>query len=200
MSANKKIFFITSNQRKFESLQKLLSPLGVKLEQLIFDFDEGRDLDIKLIAKHKLEQAKAAFPGKKVVVDDRGFFIPALKGFPGPFVKTLLDSFSYQGLIKLMRDEPDRRALFSFALGYFDGTKDHIFVTTEEGFITDEARGDNLHGWTELLYVYGHPSFPGRSLAELNDQEWAVYLEKISDVDTFVEFRDYVKETKDGDS
>lgn len=186
------IHFITSNHQKFASLQKLLHLLGVDLRQLEYDFDEGRGLDIQTIAKSKLAQAKKAFPNKRLIVDDRGFFIPALKGFPGPFVKLLLDSFSYPGIIKLMQGETDRRAIFSFAVGYFDGEKDHIFIADEEGFIIDEPRGDNLHGWTELLYIYGHPSFPGRSLAELNDEEWKEYLAAIETVDGFVMLRDYL--------
>lgn len=189
------IHFITSNQRKFTSLQKLLQPLGVGLQQLDYDFNEGRGLDIQQITKSKLAQAKKAFPGKRLIVDDRGFFIPALNGFPGPFVKLLLDSFSYPGIIKLMQGETDRRAIFSFTVGYFDGEKDHIFVADEEGFIIDEPRGDNLHGWTELLYIYGHPSFPGRSLAELNDEEWKEYLAAIEAVDGFVMLRDYLAKT-----
>ena len=186
------IHFIASNHQKFTSLQKLLQPLGVDLQQLDYDFDEGRGLDIQKIAKSKLSQAKKAFPNKRLIVDDRGFFIPALKGFPGPFVKLLLDSFSYPGIIKLMQGETDRRAIFSFAVGYFDGEKDHIFIADEEGFIIDEPRGDNLHGWTELLYIYGHPSFPGRSLAELNDEEWKEYLAAIEAVDGFAMVRDYL--------
>ena len=186
------IHFITSNHQKFASLQKLLHPLGIDLQQLDYDFDEGRGLDIQMIAKSKLVQAKKVFPNKCLIVDDRGFFIPALKGFPGPFVKLLLDSFSYPGIIKLMQDETDRRAIFSFAVGYFDSEKDHIFVADEEGFIIDEPRGDNLHGWTELLYIYGHPSFPGRSLAELNDEEWKEYLAAIEAVDGFAMVRDYL--------
>lgn len=186
------IHFITSNHQKFASLQKLLHPLGVDLRQLEYDFDEGRGLDIQTIAKSKLSQAKKAFPNKRLIVDDRGFFIPVLKGFPGPFVKLLLDSFSYSGIIKLMQGETDRRAIFSFAVGYFDGKKDHIFIANEEGFIVDEPRGDNLHSWTELLYIYGHPSFPSRSLAELNDEEWKEYLTAIEDVDAFVVLRDYL--------
>ena len=91
-----------------------------------------------------------------------------------------------------MKDEADRRAIFSFAVGYFDGEKDHIFVANEEGFIVDEPRGDNLHGWTELLYIYGHPSFPGRSLAELNDEEWQEYLTIIEKVDGLAMLRDYL--------
>ena len=186
------IYFITYNHQKFASLQKLLHPIGINLQQLDYDFDEGRGLDIQTIAKSKLAQAKKAFPNKRLIVDDRGFFIPALKGFPGPFVKLLLDSFSYPGIIKLMQGETDRRAIFSFAVGYFDGEKDHIFVADEEGFIIDEPRGNNLHGWTELLYIYGHPSFPGRSLAELNDEEWKEYLAAIETVDGFVMLRDYL--------
>ena len=186
------IHFVTSNHQKFTSIQKLLQPLGVDLRQLEYDFDEGRGLDIQTIAKSKLSQAKKAFPNKRLIVDDRGFFIPVLKGFPGPFVKLLLDSFSYSGIIKLMQGETDRRATFSFAVGYFDGEKDHIFVADEEGFIIDEPRGDNLHGWTELLYIYGHPSFPGRSLAELNNEEWKEYLAAIEAVDGFAIVRDYL--------
>ena len=193
MTKNKTVYFITSNQRKFTSLQRLLQSLGINLQQLDYDFDEGRGLDIQTITKSKLSQAKKAFPNKRLIVDDRGFFIPALKGFPGPFVKLLLDSFSYPGIIKLMQGEADRRAIFSFAVGYFDGEKDHIFVADEEGFIIDEPRGDNLHGWTELLYIYGHPRFSGRSLAELNDDEWQEYLAAIETVDGFVMLRDYLK-------
>ena len=189
---NSPIYFITSNHSKFASLQKLLQPLSIDLQRLDYDFDEGRGLNIQMIAKSKLSQAKKAFPDKRLVVDDRGFFIPALKGFPGPFVKLLLNSFSYPGIIKLMKGEADRRAIFSSAVGYDDGEKDHIFVVDEEGFITDEPRGDNLHGWTELLYIYGHPSFPGRSLAELNDEEWEEYLAATETVDGFVMLRDYM--------
>lgn len=192
MSEFEQVYFVTSSNKKFTSLRQLLAPIGVDLHKLEYDFDEGRDLDIRRIAEAKLLQAKRAFPEKKLIVDDRGFFIPALKGFPGPFVKLVLDSFSHQGIIKLMRGEADRRAIFSFAIGYFDGQSDHILIANEEGFIVDSSRGDNLHGWTELLYVYGHPSFPGRSLAELNDEEWQGYLTAIEDIDVFVKLRDFL--------
>lgn len=192
MGNNKQIYFVTSNAKKFISLQKMLAPVEVDLQRLEYDFDEGRDLDIRKITEAKLAQAKRAFPGKRLVVDDRGFFIPALGGFPGPFVKLLLDSFSYKGLIKLMAGEIDRRAVFSFGLGYFDGASDTILTADEVGFITDEPRGDNLHGWTELLYVYGYDTFPGRSLAELDDDEWQEYLASIEEVDVFAKLRDYL--------
>jgi XTP/dITP diphosphohydrolase len=179
------IYFVTSNIKKFTSLNNKLSSLNLRLERLEYDFDEGRELSIKQVAKNKLAQAKKAFPGKRLIVDDRGFFIPALNGFPGPFVKLLLESFSYNGLIKLMKDENDRRAVFSYAVAYYDGKKDTVLVADETGFITNSPKGNNLHGWTELLYIYGYPSFPDRSLAELSDSEWEKYLEDIEDIDPF---------------
>ena len=179
------IYFITSNKKKYESLKKQLGAIGVTLKQQIYDFDEGRELSIEAVAKYKLAQAKKAFPNKKIIVDDRGFFIPALNGFPGPFVKLLLDSFSYKGLIKLMANEKDRRAIFSYAVAYYDGKKDKVLVANEVGFITNKPKGTNLHGWTDLLYVYGHPTFPNKSLAELDDKEWKEYLKSIEDVDPF---------------
>lgn len=187
------LYFVTSNSKKFDSLSKMLSPIGINLIRLEYDFDEGRELSIETVTKSKLNQAKQAFPGKKIVVDDRGFFIPVLNGFPGPFVKILLNSFSYKGLIKLMTDEKDRRAIFSFAVGYYDGKEDRVFTADEVGFIIQEPRGDNLHGWTELLYVYGHPSYPDKSLAELTDAEWSDYLKQIEDVDPFALLKNHLQ-------
>jgi len=81
--------------------------------------------------------------------------------------------------------EKDRRAIFSYGVGYFDGNEDKLFVAEEIGFIADEPKGNNLHGWTGTLYIYGHPSFPSRGLAELNDKEWGEYLKAIEDIDPF---------------
>jgi len=186
------IYFITSNKKKYESLKKQLGSIGITLKQQIYDFDEGRELSIEAVAKYKLAQAKKAFPDKKIIVDDRGFFIPALNGFPGPFVKLLLESFSYKGLIKLMANEKDRRAIFSYAVAYYDGKKDKVLVANEVGFITNTPKGTNLHGWTDLLYVYGHPTFPNKSLAELDDKEWKEYLKSIEDVDPFSLLKKYL--------
>lgn len=194
MIKQKTIYFVTTNEKKFTSLKKKLTSLNINLKRLEYDFDEGRELSIKKVAENKLAQAKGVFPNKRLIVDDRGFFIPTLNGFPGPFVKLLLESFSYKGLIKLMNNVKDRSAIFSFAVGYFDGKKDIVLVADEVGFITDSPRGNNLHGWTELLYVYGYPSFPNRSLAELSDSEWEKYLDDIKDIDPFAMLAKYLSQ------
>ena len=194
MNIQETVYFVTSNEKKFTSLKQKLTPLNINVERLVYDFDEGRELSIERVAENKLAQAKHAFPNKRLIVDDRGFFIPALKGFPGPFVKLLLESFSYKGLLKLMSDEVDRSAIFSYAVGYFDGIKDTVLIADEVGFIIDVPKGDNLHGWTELLYVYGYKTFPNRSLAELDDLEWVQYLNDIEGIDPFALLKKYLSE------
>ena len=194
MNIQETVYFVTSNEKKFTSLKQKLTPLNINVERLVYDFDEGRELSIERVAENKLAQAKHAFPNKRLIVDDRGFFIPALKGFPGPFVKLLLESFSYKGLLKLMSDEVDRSAIFSYAVGYFDGIKDTVLIADEVGFIIDVPKGNNLHGWTELLYVYGYKTFPNRSLAELDDLEWVQYLNDIEGIDPFALLKKYLSE------
>ena len=132
----KKILFITSNNRKIEDYNRRFEPAGYHIEQLNIDINEGRSLDIKEITHLKLQQAKKASEGNPVFVEDRGFFISALNGFPGPFVKLFLKSIGVQGIIDLMRTKTDRTAKFISVLGYWDGNKEHYFIETEEGFIT----------------------------------------------------------------
>lgn len=60
------LYFVTSNNKKFESLSKMLTSAGVNLLRLEYDFDEGRELSIESVTKSKLKQAKQAFPDKNL--------------------------------------------------------------------------------------------------------------------------------------
>ncbi|MEZ4663739.1 MAG: non-canonical purine NTP pyrophosphatase [Caldilineaceae bacterium] len=69
--------------------------------------------DVQEIA---LRQARVAFAelGQPVVVMDAGFFIPSLKGFPGPYVNFALSTIGVTGLLRLT-DDADRRCEFASA-------------------------------------------------------------------------------------
>lgn len=192
----KKLLFITSNARKIEDYNRRFEPVGYRIEQLNIDLNEGRSLDIKEITHLKLQQAKKASGGKPVFVEDRGFFLPALNGFPGPFVKMFLKSIGIQGIIDLMQAKADRTAQFISVLGYWDSTQEHYFVETEEGFITKDIRTGNLRGWTDILYIYGYKTHPNRSLCELNDKEWGEYLQSIEKNDYMQKFLDFLSKRR----
>jgi len=185
---NKTIYFVTANKRKYQEFQELIESQGVKLKQFDAELVEPQTTDEMAIIEHKLVQAKELLPGKCVLVDDRGFTIPALNGFPGPMLKLVLKTIGVEGLTKLMANKKDRKAEFITSLGYFDGRDDSFFQTKEEGFLLEEPRGDNLRGWNELLYVYGYKNLPGKSLAEYTDKEWDAYLEVLNDDDVMKYF------------
>ena len=188
----KEIFLVTSNPRKVEDYNRRLDNSNYIIKNVSLDLNEGRSLDIKEIAELKLAQAKTLYPNERIIVEDQGFCIPALNNFPGPFVKVFLNSIGTKGLLKLMEGMEDRRANFVSVLAYFDGEKDHYFYDYEKGFLINEEKGSNIRGWTEILYIYGRETFPDRSLAELNDQEWESYLIDIEKNDFIEEFKTFL--------
>lgn len=190
--ASNPIYLVTTSKRKFEEYSAVISGRSTKLIQYEAELIEPQSTDSMAIIEHKLEQAKKLLPGKKVLVDDRGFNIHALKGYPGPMLKFTLATVGTEGLLKLMAGKEDRRADFITSLGFHDGRDDAYFQTKEAGFLSDEPRGDNLRGWNELLYIYGYKTLPGKSLAEYTDQEWDAYLQALNDDDVMKQFLQYI--------
>lgn len=191
--ANSTIYLVTTSKRKFEEYCEMINGGGSKLVQYSAELVEPQTTDSMAIIEHKLEQAKKLLPGKKVLVDDRGFNIYALKGYPGPMLKFTLQTIGVEGLVRLMADKEDRRADFITSLGYHDGRDDAYFQTKEEGFLLSEPRGNNLRGWNELLYLYGYKTLPGKSLAEYTDKQWKEYLQSLSNDDVTKQFIQYIR-------
>ncbi|PID52502.1 MAG: hypothetical protein CR972_01630 [Candidatus Moraniibacteriota bacterium] len=187
-----KIYIVTTNKRKFEDYTRRLDGIATT-EQLPITLDEGRGMDIKEITASKLDQAKKKAPHKKIIVDDRGFFISALHGFPGPFVKILLHILGIENVMKMMEDKEDRKATFHSVIGYYDGKKDYFFEDIEEGFITHDMRNGNTRGWTDLLQIYGHKRYPDRALCELNEREWDEYVKQVEKLDAWSKLVTHLK-------
>merc|ERR1712100_713437 len=92
---------------------------------------EGIDMcaDLKLpeiqgdtVAEICHAKAEAAFASlqRPVVVQDSGFAIAALSGFPGPYTKYVLQTIGVEGLLKLMEGQEDRRCGFVACVGFAD--------------------------------------------------------------------------------
>jgi len=187
------IYFVTTNDRKFKECEKYITKTGASLIQHSSELIEPQTTDSFAIVQHKLDQARRILPNKKVLVDDRSFVLPAINGFPGPMLKLVLNTAGIKGLLKLMHGVDNREALFVTSLGYFDGRDEHIIQTREKGFLTTAEQGNNLRGWTNLLYIYGHESYPDKSLAQLDDTEWDNYLKIVTRDDAFALLRPIIE-------
>lgn len=118
------IYYVTGNKHKFNSAQEMLKPFGINIEQKIVDIPEIQSDSIEEIA---IEKAKKAYEQIKqpLFVNDSGWIIPALNGFPGPYMKYINDWLSPEDFINLMIDKTDRTSILRQVIVYIDenGTK-----------------------------------------------------------------------------
>ena len=119
-----KIHFITSNKGKAKTLQNY--------------FDKNCQTDIVIlptnlnliepqadtVADVSLFKARQAYQMLKqpVLVEDGGFAIEALNGFPGVYTKYSNLTLGAEGIIKLMEGQKNRRAKFISTATYIDAS------------------------------------------------------------------------------
>ena len=191
---SKIINFVTGSKRKVEELDDQLKEHGYTVIQKNCDLDEIQSLDVNEVVKAKLDSAIEKYPNQNLLVDDRGFYINELNGYPGALVKSFLKSISIDQILKIMTDAEDRSAEFRTVLGYFDGKEKHFFEEIEKGFITKEKRNGNIRGWTDLLYIYGYQDDKTKALCEYTDTEWSNYLSKLTKSSASLQLANFLNE------
>ncbi len=136
-----KITLVTSNRNKEAEFRALIPQLeAVNAEYPELRFDEPCEIS-KTAAKTLAEML-----GKKVIVEDSGLFIDALKGFPGTSTKYITNRIGNKGIIKLMKGIRNRKCHYKSAIGYCEPGKQPIcFEGIQEGKIAEKEKGRN--GW-----------------------------------------------------
>jgi len=125
------------------------------------DLPEYRSDDVGEIARGKAQYAYEQLK-TPVMVDDTGFFIDTLKGFPGPYAAYVLHSIGNTGILKLMEGIPDRKARFTTAIAFVDEQGIHVYKGTIEGRITSAPLGNAGFGYDPIFDV------GGQTLAEIS--------------------------------
>ena len=94
-----KIFFVTGNAEKMLIAQTVCSSSGINVEQVIIEIDEIQGEDPMIIVQDK---ARRAYEGlaKPIVVSDDSWDIPALNGFPGPYMKSMNKWFKSEDFLR----------------------------------------------------------------------------------------------------
>lgn len=113
------IAFVTGNRGKVASAVEHLAPLGIAVEQVALDLDEIQSTNTRAVALHKARQAFTAL-GRPLLVEDSGFGLDGLGGFPGPMIKSVLEAVGANGVARLADLATDRSGRFSSAVVYVD--------------------------------------------------------------------------------
>ena len=206
MTMTKTITFVTSNKGKFAWLERALQLAGVThadAQMHAMDLVEIQSADLAEISLHKARQAYALLQ-KPVIVQDSGFYIKALNGFPGPFARYMFDQMGVQAIARLAGTLEDKTCSFDNVLTYIDGPDSYqqfhdstgdLFTLSEDVWPHDHPKQ-----WASIWRILV-PSGLGytKPMAALSDEELdrysmeaRAYNPASSAIDLFA---DYLKNT-----
>ena len=154
---------VTSNSGKAAEVAAFFGG-SLEVDHVNLEIPEQRSDDVAEIACEKARYAYGQLY-TPLIVDDTGFFIDALHGFPGPFAAYVLNSIGNAGILKLMEGIPDRKARFTTGIAYADERGIQVFTGTLEGAIALCPRGENGFGY-DPIFELGK-----KTLAEISIEE-----------------------------
>jgi len=140
--------------------------LGFRLERVDLDLAEPQALDPSDIVEAKARDAYARL-ARPVVVEDSGLAIRAWNGFPGALVKWLERVAGLETMARMLDVFPDRSAIATCAVAYFDGERVIQGRGEVRGAIAEVPRGEGGFGW-DALFV---PEGSDRTFAEMSGEE-----------------------------
>ncbi|HTE57477.1 MAG TPA: non-canonical purine NTP pyrophosphatase [Verrucomicrobiae bacterium] len=151
----KKILFITENERKIWQAQSTLEPFGIVVEAQKLDIQEIQALDPLDIADAKARTAYEHFK-KPLVVCDHAWSIPALKGFPGGYMKDVNKWLVEDDWLALLADKKDRSIILTETVVFIDGdTTKHFSVEFPAHFIHEAHGSTNGHPCERIVAFDG---------------------------------------------
>jgi XTP/dITP diphosphohydrolase len=180
---------VTGNPHKAEEMAAFLEGT-VEIEHVPLDCPEYRDDEVGPIAYEKARFAYDALC-RPLIVDDTGFFVSALRGFPGPYAAYVLRTLGNEGMLRLLEGAPDRSAYFVTAVAYADADGIRIFEGRLDGEVTTAPRGSEGFGYDPIFAV------GGRTLAELPLAEKNRFSHRARALSAF---RDWFPAGRDGDN
>lgn len=89
--------------------------LGIPIDITSLEIDEVQHLDLSYVVKKKAEAAYEKI-GKPLFVDDVALYIEAWSGFPGPFIKYILEAGGNKLLTRMLENERNRKVMVKSAM------------------------------------------------------------------------------------
>jgi XTP/dITP diphosphohydrolase len=91
----------------------------------------------------------------------------AWNGLPGSLIKWFLESVGTEGILSMLENEKNRKAIAKTSIGFFDGIKTHLFTGTISGTISKNVQGVSGFGWDPIFIPDGYD----KSFAEMTSVE-----------------------------
>lgn len=180
-----KFVYVTGNNIKFSVAEKIFEHTGIELIQKSIITPEIQSKSVEDIAIFSAKWASQEL-NQTVAVTDAGFYIEALNGFPGPFIKFVNDWFTVDDYINLMRGQTNRTIIVRDCLAYCEPNKEPItFIGVYKGSIANEAGRKGITPIEQLFIPEGY-SMP---ISEMSSDESLAYW---SNGDIWRKLREYL--------
>lgn len=138
-----KIKLITGNKNKAREIEEILKEYGIKIEIKKIKIEEIQSENLEEIILNSIRKS-FEIEKERMISEDSGLFIKALKGFPGPYSSYVYKTIGNKGILKLMEKIKEREAKFLCFLAYKDKKIEKIFIGEAKGKISYEIKGK---GW-----------------------------------------------------
>lgn len=161
-------YFVTTNIHKFYEAQEVLSQYEIGTAKLKVEAIEIQDDRLEEIARFSaLDAIKNC--GLPIFVEDAGFFVEALGGFPGPYSAYIYRTIGPNGVLKLMENVKNRNAHFQSVIAFCSPQEKPVYFKGEvEGKVSSEMKGNSGFGYDPIFIPN---EVDGRTFAEMKTDE-----------------------------
>ncbi len=153
---------VTGNPNKRREAERIT---GLSIETVAIDLPEIQAPDLIEVLQAKAETAWQRLE-RPVVVEETGLELDCMNGFPGPFVKWMLQAMGDEGLARLAIRAGNPAVTARCALMLLDGERRVVAEGTTVGRLVHPPRGDRGFGWDPVFEPEGHD----RTCAELGHE------------------------------
>jgi len=192
-ASNGSLVMVTTNAAKAATATEHLAPFGITVEHVAMELDEIQSAAVSEVAVHKARQAYARLR-RPVIVEDGGFFIDELGGFPGALAKLATSMLGVQGLIGLAGQTLTRAAHFESTVAYADGRTERTFSNVgPSGTVADRPAARTREGAWSVLWDIWIPPGRDQPLSAFSDEEFSTYLAEWRARSVFTELGDWLR-------
>jgi XTP/dITP diphosphohydrolase len=147
----KTVYFITSNKGKFLEAKTKFSGLDIKIIQKNLGYPEIQADSLEEVALFGAKHIQKKFD-KPFILEDAGLFIDSLNGFPGVYSAYIYYKIGLSGILRLLKNEKNRKAIFRSVYAYGESGKDPIlFIGECRGTISDRELGSHGFGYDPIF-------------------------------------------------
>lgn len=134
-------YYVTGNKDKIRIAAKYLPELDIAYEITKLDVVEIQSDNPVEVAMAKAEEAYKQIQ-KPVLVNDHGWAIPGLNGFPGAYMKYMNEWLTPQDFLNLTKDIKNRTIILTEIICFKDATRTKSFTQDHPGVLLKTVQGD----------------------------------------------------------